>query len=850
MPWPGDKQLVDPAPFSGRAGVGPGEPSPASRAAGRFFWPGISVLFAASGCAALIYEIVWFQMLQLVIGSTAVSLGVLLASFMGGMCLGSVFVPRGARLGLDPLRLWALLELGIALLGLGVFFLMPGLARLYAGIVPAGLSGILIRGLFCSICLIPPTFLMGATLPTIGRLAPSDPRGASLLGGVYGANTLGAVAGSLLAGFFVLRRFDAERATLIAAAINATIAFIGLTLPLKPAEAPAGESMTSAARPGLAPLRSVWLYLTIALSGFCALGAEVVWTRLLSLLLGGTTYTFTIIVAVFLAGLASGSAAGSLLARQLKAPARALGLCQWLLVAAIAWAALMLSNSLPYWPINPLLSKGLRFDFQLDLLRCLWAILPATCLWGASFPLALAALAARQKSAALPVGQLYAANTLGAILGAVLCSVVLISWLGTRQTQRVLVGLSFLAGTLALVEEELAKARTRAPVVNSTLRTKSRFSRAGVWLGSAAVALLVVWTIPPVPWPLVAYGRYLPQKNELGRVLFVGEGRNASVAVTELGSGVRNFHVSGKIEASSDKQDMRLQRMLGHIPALFHPDPRSVLVVGCGAGVTAGSFLVHPGIERIRLCEIEPLIPQRVAPFFGEENYDVVQDRRVQIIYDDARHYIFTTRDRFDIITSDPIHPWVKGAASLYTKEYFELCKRHLNPGGMVTQWVPLYESDVATVKSEIATFFEVFPEGTIWSNENVGEGYDLVLLGQAEPLEVDLDTLQRRLSRSDHALVTQSLRDVGIRSAFGLAATYAGQARDLNPWLRNAQLNQDRDLRLQYLAGLGLNANESDFIYEQLSNYRRFPPEIFVGSSQWNEALKRALQQPQRKSP
>jgi spermidine synthase len=219
------------------------------------------------------------------------------------------------------------------------------------------------------------------------------------------------------------------------------------------------------------------------------------------------------------------------------------------------------------------------------------------------------------------------------------------------------------------------------------------------------------------------------------------------------------------------------------------------------------------------------------------------------VIYDDARHYILTTRDRFDVITSDPIHPWVKGAASLYTKEYFELCKRHLNPGGMVTQWVPMYESNLAAVKSEIATFFDVFPEGTIWSNENMGEGYDLVLLGQVEPLEVDVETLQRRLSRADHEMVLQSLRDVGIRSAFGLAATYAGRSRDLTPWLSHAEINRDRDLRLQYLAGMALNDKDSDLIYTSLSTYRKFPEEIFVGANSWNDALRKALAQPRPSS-
>src|SRR3984957_12562764 len=170
---------------------------------------------------------------------------------------------------------------------------------------------------------------------------------------------------------------------------------------------------------------------------------------------------------------------------------------------------------------------------------------------------------------------------------------------------------------------------------------------------------------------------------------------------------------------------MRVQRMLGEMPALLHPRPRSVLVVGFGAGVTAGSFVVNPDVQRIIVCEIEPLVPPTTTRYFGKENYNVLHDGRTEVIYDDARHYLLTTPETFDIITSDPIHPWIKGSATLYTTEYFELCKRHLNPGGLISQWVPFYESSPAVVQSEIATFFEAFPEGTIWSNDRGGRGYD-----------------------------------------------------------------------------------------------------------------------------
>ena len=253
--------------------------------------------------------------------------------------------------------------------------------------------------------------------------------------------------------------------------------------------------------------------------------------------------------------------------------------------------------------------------------------------------------------------------------------------------------------------------------------------------------------------------------------------------------------------------------------------------------------MVHPEIERIVICEIEPLVPQAVAPHFSKENHDVVHDPRVEIVYDDARHYILTTPYKFDIITSDPIHPWVKGSATLYTKEYFELCKRHLNPGGLITQWVPLYESSREVVKSEIATFFQVFPNGTIWSNDKGGQGYDLVLLGQAEGLKIDADELQERLNDPSRAALLKSLEEVGFRTVVGLFATYGGQASDLLPWLENAAINRDRNLRLQYLAGMELNTDESRSIYDEMISYRKFPENLLVGSGWRSRALRIAIE-------
>ncbi len=815
------------------------------------FLPLLLVLFVGSGCSALIYEIVWFQLLQFVIGSSAVSLGVLLGTFMGGMCLGSLLLPRLVSARRHPLRVYALLELGIGVLGILILFGMPYVGELYLASVGHGLPGILLRGVVCAACLLPPTLLMGATLPAIARWIEATPRGVSWLGFFYGGNIVGAVFGCLLAGFYLLRVHDAATAAYVAAAINGLVALVGLGLagwtghaePARPAESV----------PAAAP-DSRMAYVAVALSGLCALSAEVVWTRLLSLMLGATVYTFSIILAVFLVGLGLGSAAGSLLARRAR-PGLALGCCQLLLAAAIAWTAVMLGRSLPYWPINPYLSTSPWLNFQLDLVRCLWAVLPATVLWGASFPLALAAVAAPGRDPGRLVGGVYAANTAGAIVGALGSSLFLIQWAGTQTAQRLLIGVSVAAAVLMFVSL-LLPSRQKASPGAEPRRRLPWIVAAPLLAASVGLAIGLAWGVPEVPGELVAWGRELPTRVGQTHILYVGEGLNSSVAVTRRAGDRLGFHVSGKVEASTLPEDMRLQRMLGHLSALAHPRPRKVLVVGCGAGVTAGTFVKHPDVEKIVICEIEPLVPQVVAQYFGAENYGIVDGiarqnphkvngKEVEVVHDDARHYVLTTPERFDVITSDPIHPWVKGAATLYTQEYFELCKQRLNPGGVVTQWVPLYESDVDVVRSELATFFAAFPHGTVWSNSPNGEGYDVVLLGRAEAAPIDLDAFEGRWNQEDHAGVVESLKDVGFHRPVDLLATYAGRAADLKPWLEGAEINRDRNLRLQYLAGLELNRQDAGWIYRQMLTYRTFPEDLFIGSEQRRQTLRASLESP-----
>ena len=777
------------------------------------------LLMAASGCAALIYEIVWLQLLQLVIGSSAISLGLLLAAYMGGLCAGSALLARIARPNRNPLRVYAALEAGVGLLALAVLFGIPVVGRLYT----MGPRGLIARGLVAAGCLLPPTLLMGASLPAVARWVGTSPKGVSRMGFLYSANIAGAVAGCLIAGFYLLRVHDMAIATYVAVAIDLVVALGALLIAnIRRYE----TSIQNGDRRGAITLpRAALVYAAIALSGLTALGAEVVWTRLLSLLLGPTVYTFSIILAVFLLGLWGGSSAGSSLARRTVQPRVALAACQILLAVALTWTGYTMAHSLPFWPVDPWLSLDPWFNFELDLARATWAILPATLLWGASFPLALASVAAPGEDAARIAGKIYATNTAGSIIGALAFSLWLIPTVGSRQAQRILVAVAVLAAIIAgasVLEFAKRRARFGAAVAAALL----------LGLGLAA-------TIRDVPWQVIAYGRRMApivrafdlyDRANPTKVLFRGEGVNSSVLIAER-AGQRHFYVSGKAEASTAILDMRLERMMGHVPALIHPSPRSALVVGFGAGVTAGSLTRYPELQNLVICELEPFIPPASTEYFGKENYGVLHDPRTRMVYDDARHYIFTTREKFDVITTDPIHPWVKGTSVLYSKEYYELVKQHLNPGGVVAQWLPIYDSDPETIRTELATFFAVFPQGTIWSNNLNGDGFDLVLLGQAQPGLIDVDALQARLDQQSYAPVLASISEVGFHSAVELLATYAGRAQDLRPMLAGAQVNEDLNMRLQYIAGLGLNSMAYQGTYKEILRYRRFPENLLVGS-------------------
>ena len=768
------------------------------------------VLFFLSGCAALIYETVWFYLVQLVVGASSISVAVLLCAFMGGMALGSWLLPKWSPRGWHPLRVVAALEAGIGLLGIAIPLLLPYLQQIYVALATPGSSSVMLRAALCLLVLTPPTMLMGATLPAIAAWKPA----ASSVGFLYMANLAGAATGTVLAGFYLLRVHDTVIATAVAVAINAVVAVAFWLMASRHEQAVAEPAGEAAALPN-AESPSTAIYIAATLSGFTALGAEVVWTRQLSLLFGASIYTFSLILAVFLTGLGIGGLAGSSLALRATNARTVLGVVQVALAVAIAFGAWAIVNVLPSWQPTTQFLPGVRstpsLAFAYDAMRCAFALLPATILWGASFPLTLAACPERSRRAGAGggflrhVARVNATNTAGALAGAILLTIVGIPKLGSQGSQQLLVVAAALTGMMLLW-------RPRAIAL------------------AAAVAVAAIAIVPAVPGRLIAYGRSVNSWDSIKSFLYLAEGATASVAVTEGVGGARQFHIAGKVEASDMDVDMRLERMLGHIPALLHPHPRSVLIVGVGAGVTAGALSIHPEVERIVICEIEPMVPTSAQRFFGDENHHVFDDPRVELVFDDARHFLQTTKEKFDVITTDPIHPWVRGAATLYSLEYLTLAKQHLNPGGVVTQWVPLYETDLRAVKSEIATFAQVFPDTTLWNPDLLEEGYDLVAFGRETELPISEAAIDARLAASRR--VQQSLEQVGLATAGAILSTYAGRGRDLGPWMADAEINRERNLRLQYLAGMAANREQRFAIFKSIVQHRRYPADLFEASA------------------
>ena len=767
----------------------------------------IYLLFFLSGAAALVYQVVWVRSLTLVFGGSHLAVTAVLSIFMAGLAIGSYVVGRRVDRVEKPLRLYGLLELGIAPSAL----LFAGLMKLYPQVYGALAQGrddqalylTTIRILFSVIALIVPTMLMGGTLPVLSRFVSGQPENLRRhLSFLYAFNTLGAVLGALLAGFVFLRLYSVSTALYIAVATNIIIGLVALALQNKVIRVTSeGSGVLAPAEESLDLVPPRWILWGIGLSGFCALGYEVLWTRILTVAVGASVYGFTIILVAFLTGIALGSEAYGVLVRAFKTMIPG---TRWVIAwfgmtqVAIGLTALVVTVYLRDIPANAIRlqsyflgtgSEAFRVRVWANFsLAFLYMVVPALFM-GVAFPLAGEALARYRKGTGRAVGDVLAANTVGAVLGAACSGLLMIRFFGIERSLQLLTVMNIGLGLFVLAG--LRKER---------------------WLPGAAAALALVIIAVLAFNPEVARmwdQRYFaifrsnqpeafssPEKVleavENTDVLYYAEGAEAIVSVIRVKGGEQAFITNGRVEASSHLQAQQVQFTLGHLPMLLSRNPKDVLVVGMGSGMTAGATAVHPSVEEVTLVEIEPRV-RGVARTFEQYNHRVLDNPKVRVVLNDGRNFLMTTNRMFDVITADPIHPWFKGAGSLYASEYFELAAKHLRQGGVIAQWLPIYELTPLDLASVVKTFQRHFLHTMLWLTH-----YDAVIVGSNGPFVIDEAELDKRIAEP---AVAGDLTKVSMGSANDLLSYFVMGTQGMKRFGQNGALNTDDHPYLEFSA-------------------------------------------------
>jgi len=708
-----------------------------------------SLLFFFSGATGLVYELLWVRILYQAFGSTIQSITTVVAAYMGGLGLGAWLLGRKADRHERPAALYGWLEIAIGVFGLASPFVLSLAHRVYIGtagtLALGGVASVTLRFGLAALVLLVPTTLMGGTLPALtkGFMGVERDRLQTSLGRLYALNTLGAVVGTALAGFFLIERVGIRPSLYATAALNLTLgaAALALARPLDPSPAPPSPT----ARP---PDRTRRVALALlAVTAFASLLDEIAWTRVLVMVVGGSTYAFTLVLLVFLLGIGLGSA---IVAR--RSPARPPPVADAALAQGItgAGAALLLAffGALPLYVISVFQHPGFGATERLGLLGLAVGavvLIPAVGM-GLSFPLLADLAAPRDAARGADVGAAYALNTLGSIAGAVLTGFVLVVTLGTETTLRL--GL-VINGVAALVLAALA-ARGVAEGSAEHRALRLRVLAAG-GLGSIALGAAVGaagWSSRLIDLGPTIYARdpmspaarqaFLAHRG--ARQLAFHEGWNATVSVWEGISG-RTLRVNGKVDAS-DQGDMDTQIMLGLAPAAARPEPTSALVIGFGSGVTTRVLADVPGMRRVRVVEIEPAVLS-VSGLFAGVNDSVLARPAVSAVADDARSALQLRRDLFDVIVSEPSNPWVAGVATLYTPEFFQIVRSRLVDGGVFSQWVQLYQLPLPIVAGIVRNVRAVFPHVEVWFSSSL----DLMILASDRPLRYDRAWIGRLLA-------------------------------------------------------------------------------------------------------
>ena len=742
-------------------------------------------LFLFSGVSGLIYEVVWSRQFALVLGSTVHAAAAVLGVFMGGLALGSWFFGRIAdRPGSNGLRIYGGLELAIGAFALLVLPLMRLSDVIYRAAWPAvsdSASGLMALRLLLSVMiLIVPSTLMGGTLPVLSRfLVRAGERSGREIGTLYAVNTLGAVFGCFVTGFFLLELLGLRVTIISAAAVNFTVGIAALLwsrrATVTQAEDPLKKKTASSAerlRPGLARL-VLALYCA---SGFAALALEVIWTRSLLYFVSADTWAFAAMLSAFLTGLGLGSLAMARVVGRIRHPALALGLLQ-VLIGLSAAASIPLFDRLhgAFTSVAEAMSDQSRFlDIIVTRLSVSFVIMLApTLLMGATFPLASAIYVGARRQIGRGVGTLYALNTMGAIGGSLAAGFVLIPALGLQRGVLLCSSIYVLLGLL---------------LCSAAPRRKSARRAAGAVLVLGAAALAAA-NLGFEGRPVILRSRFFKNPADVHKLLFYDEGSAASLAVIENRRGTKLLNINGITTAINNYRDMQVHRMLAHLPLLLHPRPEQVLVIGFGMGSTPWGCCQHDEVRRVDVVELLPA-EKHTAPFFEDVNHNVLEHPKLNFVVGDGRNYVLGTRATYDVVSFNAIHP--RYSAALYTEDFYRLCRERLAPDGVICAWMTQNSMRESEFRMLCRSFVDVFPNSSLW----YCNPEHFCLVGTMEPTAVDFDRWRERMAAPR---VRDDLADSNFADPFVLLTRFMIGPEGLARYVAGAQLNTDDMPRIEF---------------------------------------------------
>ncbi len=745
----------------------------------------ISIIFFFSGLSALVYQLLWMRHLGFIFGNTIYAGATVLTAFMGGLALGSHLFGRYAERLKNPLKCFAWLEWGIAAYALALPLMFGGLRLVYRLAYRYVSDDLLVltplRFTLAFLLLILPTLLMGGTLPVLIRgLAHRSEHFGSILGWLYGVNTLGAVAGVFISGFLLIPAVGLTNTNIIAAGTDA-LAGIGVWLLARGGSLPQPSREPQRARIRFRDMPSASRYAVgiAMLCGFASLALEVIWFRALILVFGSTTYSFTVMLGVFLFGISIGSLLIAPVLDRIEALLP-------LLAGTVALIGLCTLGSLYHFDRGPdfLLYWLMKHKFSWAgmisarfLISSVHLAAPAI-LFGMAFTIATRIVRRDAPSSSGAVGMVYALNTIGAVGGAFVGGFLLLPRLGMERSLLALGLLMALIGLFSLAY------RKRQPGLRIAAVT-----------AAAAVTLLLLLQPPSWNKSVLASGAFFSPFNFVrdgeiilrqtimnDRLLHYREALSSTVSV-HLGSNEQKyFCIDGKTAADQSPRSMVLQRMIGHLPLLFHTNARKAVNIGLGAGVSFGALGCHP-LDHLEVVEIEPAVREAVR-LWGELNHHILDNPKAIITINDGRNHLFSTTNRYDVITADPFEPVMAGAAHLYTTEYFRLARDRLHKDGIMGQYLPLYELSLEDYLSIVRSFASVFPQSAVFFT-----GFDTILLGFKSEIRLDAATLRRNF---EIPTVKQSLAGIGFTSPEMILGMFVADLSQQPEFMRSGILNTD----------------------------------------------------------